>query len=184
MALLKTPVKESGFHAPDFSLKGTDGKTYSLADCMGERGLVVMFICNHCPYVKAVIGRLVEDCRTLQEKGVGCVAVMPNDTESYPQDSLENMKIFAKEHDFVFPYLIDETQEVAKAYGAVCTPDIYGFDRDGVLQYRGRVDSAGPDEATTETKRELREAMLAVAETGKTADEQFPSMGCSIKWRA
>lgn len=184
MALLETPTKESGFRAPDFTLTGVDGKAYGLNDCMGDRGLVVMFICNHCPYVKAVIDRLVEDCRALQEKGVGCVAIMSNDAVAYPQDSLENMKVFAKQHGFPFPYLIDETQEVARAYGAVCTPDIYGFDKEGDLQYRGRVDSAGPGEATTETKRELRQAMLAVAETGQTEDEQFPSMGCSIKWRA
>lgn len=183
MALLKTPAKDSGLHAPDFSLKGTDGKTYTLGDCMGEKGLVVIFICNHCPYVKAVINRLVADCKVLQGKGIGCVAIMPNDTASYPDDSFERMQGFAREHDFSFPYLIDETQEVANAYGAVCTPDIYGFDAEGVLQYRGRVDSAGPNEATPDTVRELREAMLQMIKTGAAPEKQHPSMGCSIKWK-
>lgn len=183
MALLKTPAKDTGFHAPDFSLKGTDGKIYTLNDCMGEKGLLVMFICNHCPYVKAVINRLVADCKVLQEKGIGCVAIMPNDTKSYPADSFENMKVFAADHDFSFPYLVDETQEVANAYGAVCTPDIYGFDAAGLLQYRGRVDSAGPNEAAPDTVRELREAMLQVIKTGRAPAEQYPSMGCSIKWK-
>lgn len=183
MALLETPEKDSGFHAADFNLKGTDGQMHTLESCMGENGLVVMFICNHCPYVKAVIHRLVEDCKQLQSKGIGCVAIMPNDTESHPQDSFDNMKIFAKSHGFTFPYVIDETQDIARAYGAVCTPDIYGFDADGALRYRGRVDSAGPNEAKPDTKRELLNAMSAVAEGGDGPDMQFPSMGCSIKWR-
>lgn len=183
MALLETPEKDSGFRAADFNLKGTDGKMHNLTDCMGDNGLVVMFICNHCPYVKAVIHRLVTDCKELQKAGIGCVAIMPNDTGNYPQDSFDNMKIFARSNGFTFPYLIDETQEIARAYGAVCTPDIYGFDTNGVLQYRGRVDSAGPNEAKPDTRRELLDAMLAVTEGRKTPDEQFPSMGCSIKWK-
>lgn len=183
MALLETPEKDRGFRAAPFNLKGTDGKMHNLADCMGDKGLVVMFICNHCPYVKAVIHRLVEDCKQLQDKGIGCVAIMPNDTLNYPQDSFDNMKIFAKSNGFTFPYLLDETQGIARAYDAVCTPDIYGFDADGVLQYRGRVDSAGPNEAKPDTKRELLTAMTAVAEDVKVPDEQFPSMGCSIKWK-
>jgi peroxiredoxin len=168
----------------DFSLKGTDGRTQGLADIKGENGTLVMFICNHCPYVKAVIDRLNDDCRALQEAGIGCVAVMPNDTATYPADSFENMQAFAKAHGLVFPYVIDETQEVARAYGAVCTPDLFGFNREGELQYRGRVDSAGSRAPTGSEKRELREAMLAVAKTGKGPAEQIPSVGCSIKWRS
>lgn len=184
MALLETPKKDTGFKAKDFSLKGTDGKTYSWDDVKGENGTLVMFICNHCPYVKAVIERLVEDCKALQGEGIGCVAIMPNDTKNHPADSFENMQIFAAEHGFTFPYLIDETQETAKAYGAVCTPDLFGFDNHDVLQYRGRVDSAGAKEVPgADTRRELRDAMLAVARTGEAPDEQYPSMGCSIKWR-
>lgn len=183
MALMHTPQKNNDFKAVDFSLKGTDGKTHTLQSCMGEKGLVVMFICNHCPYVKAVIERLVADCRELQKSGIGCVAIMPNDTANYPEDSFDNMKLFARSHGFTFPYLIDETQAVARAYDAICTPDLFGFDAAGRLQYRGRVDSAGPKEAKPDTKRELREAMLAVAKTGSVPSEQFPSMGCSIKWK-
>jgi len=166
-----------------FSLRGTDGKTHTLDDVRGEAGTLVMFICNHCPYVKGVIGRLVEDCRALQAEGIGCVAIMPNDVETYPADSFDNMVRFAAEHAFTFPYLIDETQDVALAYGAVCTPDLFGFDRNGKLKYRGRVDSAGSKPATGGEKRELREAMLMMARTGKAPSEQIPSIGCSIKWR-
>ena len=183
MALLQTPQPQEGFRAPDFRLRGVDGKTWSLSDCPGEKGLLVMFICNHCPYVKAVIRRLAEDCAALQKAGVGCVAIMPNDTKKYPADSFDNMKAFAAEHGFTFPYLIDETQDTARAYGAVCTPDLFGFNAAGELRYRGRVDSAGPKEAGPDTRRELREAMLAVAMTGRGPDAQFPSMGCSIKWK-
>ncbi len=183
MALLQTPQKEPAFSAPDFNLKGTDGKMHTLTSCRGPRGLLVMFICNHCPYVKTVIGRLTADAAALQKAGIGCVAIMPNDTEKYPADSFENMALFAKEHGFTFPYLIDETQDIARAYGAVCTPDLFGFNADGRLEYRGRVDSAGPKEAAPDTKRELREALLAIAETGKGPATQVPSMGCSIKWR-
>lgn len=184
MALLETPQKDNSFKAIDFDLPGTDGQSHSLHACMGEKGLVVMFICNHCPYVKAVIARLVADCKILQEEGIGCVAIMPNNTETHPADSFDNMKIFAEQNGFTFPYLIDETQDIARAYGAVCTPDIFGFNADGTLCYRGRVDSAGPKEAGAGTKRELLEAMRQVAATGQGPAEQFPSMGCSIKWRA
>jgi peroxiredoxin len=183
MALLHTPEKDDSFQAPDFKLKNIDGRELSFADIKGEKGTVIMFICNHCPYVKAVIQRLAEDCKILQDKGIGCAAIMPNDTQNYPDDSFDNMKIFAESHGFTFPYLIDETQDVAKAYGAICTPDIFGFNADGVLQYRGRVDSAGPNEADADTVRELREAMLKIAETGTGPAGQKPSMGCSIKWR-
>lgn len=167
----------------DFHLKGTDGRSYSLADVKGKNGTLVMFICNHCPYVKGVIGRLVEDIRALQAEGIGAVAIMSNDTVNYPDDSFDNMKRFAKQHGFIFPYVIDETQEIANAYGAVCTPDLFGFNRDGKLAYRGRVDSAGSRPASGSEKRELREAMLEIARTGKGPTEQIPSVGCSIKWR-
>lgn len=167
----------------DFSLKGTDGRTYALADVKGENGTVVMFICNHCPYVRGAIDRLVDDMRALGKAGVSAVAIMPNDVAAYPADSFDNMKAFAKDHGFGFPYLIDETQEVARAYGAVCTPDLFGFNAEGALAYRGRVDSAGSRPPTGNEKRELRDAMLQVAETGKGPAEQTPSVGCSIKWR-
>lgn len=183
MALLETPEVEDSFTAPDFALKATDEKTYTFEEIKGENGTLILFICNHCPYVKAVIGRLVEDIKLLQQNGIGVAAIMPNDTKTHPADSFENMKVFARENGFTFPYLIDETQQVAKAYGAVCTPDIYGFNADDVMQYRGRVDSAGPNEAKPDTKRELREAMLQIAEAGEGPAEQFPSMGCSIKWK-
>jgi len=167
----------------DFSLKGTDGRMHSLADVKGENGTVVMFICNHCPYVKGVIDRLVEDVKAMQAEGIGAVAIMSNDTANYPDDSFDNMKVFAQKHGLVFPYVIDETQEIARAYGAVCTPDLFGFNRDGKLEYRGRVDSAGSRPATGSEKRELRDAMIQIARTGKGPAEQVPSVGCSIKWR-
>lgn len=183
MALLQTPSIDDAFQAPDFTLKNIDGSMKSFAEVKGDKGTVIAFICNHCPYVKAIVERLVQDFKTLQDEGIGCVAIMPNDTENYPQDSFENMKVFAEQHGFTFPYLIDETQEVARAYGAVCTPDLFGFNADGSLQYRGRLDSAGPNPADSNTKRELLEAMRRIAEIGAGPHEQMPSMGCSIKWR-
>ncbi len=185
MALLQTPVKNENFHAPAFSLKNIDGKTLTLDDVRGKNGTLVMFICNHCPYVKGIVERLVEDCKALEKEGIGCVAVMPNDVENYPDDSFENMQKFAKKHGFTFPYLIDDTQSTARAYGAVCTPDFFGFNARGRLEYRGRIDSAGPNPANDQTARELREAMLHVARTGEAPPaRQFPSMGCSIKWKS
>ncbi|MGB4107888.1 MAG: thioredoxin family protein [Alphaproteobacteria bacterium] len=184
MALLHTPTKDNSFYAAPFSLKDVSDKTLSWDSVKGENGTLVMFICNHCPYVKGVIDRLVEDCKILQKAGIGCVAIMPNDTENYPDDSFENMQKFAKKHGFTFPYVIDETQQTAKAYGAVCTPDLFGFNAEGRLEYRGRVDSAGPNPANDGTVRELREAMLQVAETGKAPAKQTPAMGCSIKWKS
>lgn len=166
-----------------FSLRGIDGKTHTLDGVRGEAGTLVMFLCNHCPYVLGVIDPLVGDCRALQAEGIGCVAVMPNDTKAYPADSFDNMVRFAQKHGFTFPYLIDETQEVARAYGAVCTPDLFGFNRDGMLKYRGRVDSAGSRPATGNERRELREAMTMIAQKGEGPSNQMPSMGCSIKWR-
>jgi peroxiredoxin len=183
MALMHTPTKDSSFYAAPFSLKDVSGKTLSWDDVKGQKGTLVMFICNHCPYVKAVIDRLVEDCKELQAAGIGCVAVMPNDTENYPDDSFENMQKFAKKHGFTFPYLIDETQATARAYDAICTPDLFGFNAEGRLEYRGRVDSAGPNPANDSTVRELRDAMLQVAKTGTAPAKQSASMGCSIKWK-
>ena len=183
MVLLHTPEKTNDFKAVDFRLKGIDGAFHTLESCRDEKGLLVMFICNHCPYVKAVIERLVNDCRELKKAGVGCVAIMPNDTKNYPEDSFDNMKLFARSHGFTFPYLIDETQKTARAYNAVCTPDFFGFDASGALQYRGRIDSAGAKEARPDTRRELLDAMLDIARSGRAPAQQFPSMGCSIKWK-
>lgn len=154
-----------------------------MQDCAGPGGLLVMFICNHCPYVKAINYKLVRDARDLQACGVRCVAIMPNDTELYPQDSLENMRKVALELGYPFPYLIDESQDVAKAYGAVCTPDFFGYNANLQLQYRGRMDESGARKDSGEVRRELFLAMKQVAETGKGPEHQVPSMGCSIKWR-
>ena len=181
MAAMTTPVCDFGWKAVDFRLEGTDGETYTLADCAGERGTLVMFLCNHCPFVKAVIDRIVGDVDALKSHGIGAVAIMPNDTEAYPADSFENMRLFGSQHGFGFPYLIDRTQDVARAYDAACTPDFFGFDRDLGLQYRGRLD-ASRMEPVPDARRELLEAMIQVAETGRGPEEQLPSMGCSIKW--
>jgi len=183
MVLMETPVCEFGLDAIDFNLKGTDGKRWSLNDCRGENGTLVMFICNHCPYVKAILDRLIDDTRKLQEFGVTSVAIMPNDTRAYPDDRFENMVEVAKQQQFPFPYLIDETQGVARTYGAVCTPDFFGYNRDLKLQFRGRLDASGMKPAPEGSRRELLEAMQEIARTGKGPKQQIPSMGCSIKWR-
>ncbi|MFQ5954931.1 MAG: thioredoxin family protein [Kiloniellales bacterium] len=180
---VETPICDFGWKAPDFSLKGVDGRTYSLDDVRGRNATLVMFICNHCPYVRAVIDRVVAECRALAEHGVGAIAVMPNDTVAYPADSFDNMNAFARQHDFPFPYVIDETQSVAQAYDAACTPDFFGFDRDLGLQYRGRLDVSRL-EPVPGARRELYEAMVQIAESGEGPREQIPSMGCSIKWKA
>lgn len=151
---------------------------------MGEKGLLVMFICNHCPYVQAVLDRIIRDTRELKALGVHSVAIMSNDPTDYPEDSFENMKRVAQEHDFPFPYLLDETQAVAKAYGAVCTPDFFGYNAAGELQYRGRLDASRKEAAPVDARRDLFEAMRQVAETGRGPEDQVPSMGCSIKWVA
>lgn len=176
-----TPVCEFNQAAPDFNLKGVDGKQHSLASLRGENGLLVMFICNHCPYVKSIIDRIIRDAKELKALGVNAVAIMSNDPSDYEEDSFENMGKIAEEMDFPFPYLIDETQEVAKAYGAVCTPDFFGYNKDLGLQYRGRLDESRK-ESVANAKRDLFEAMKEVAATGKGPTEQIPSMGCSIKW--
>ena len=184
MVSLETPVCDFGRPAVDFSLPGVDGRTWTLQDCRGEKGLLVMFICNHCPYVKAVRDRIVRDARELKEKyGINSVAIMSNDPSDYPEDSFENMKQVAEEFDFPFPYLLDESQEVAKAYGAVCTPDFFGYNADLELQYRGRLDESRKEAAAPDVRRDLFEAMVQVAETGQGPAEQIPSMGCSIKWK-
>ena len=168
--------------APDFDLLGVDGKRRNLAAVRGPNGLVVMFICNHCPYVKAVIDRIVRDCRDLSAQGVGSVAVMSNDPTEYPEDSFENMKRIAHEKGFPFPYLLDETQEVARAYGAACTPDFFGFNAGLELQYRGRLDASRRDPVPN-ARRELFEAMVQIANSGIGPKEQIASIGCSIKWK-
>ena len=168
--------------APDFDLPGVDGARHTPATAKGPKGLVVMFICNHCPYVKAVIDRIMRDCRDLAAEGVGSIAVMSNDPTDYPEDSFDNMRRIARDKGFPFPYVIDETQEVAKAYGAACTPEFFGFDASLELKYRGRLD-ASRREAAPNAKRELYEAMLQVARTGSAPTEQIASIGCSIKWK-
>lgn len=182
MALTQTDICDFGWKARDFSLEGVDGKTYSLADVRGRAGTLVVFICNHCPYVREVIGRLVEEAKALDAIGIGTIAIMPNDRRSYPEDSFDNMKAFARQHGFTFPYVIDETQAVARAYEAQCTPDFFGFNAKDELQYRGRLDAGRPG-APARGRRELFEAMTQVAQTGEGPREQTASMGCSIKWR-
>lgn len=180
---VETPICNFGWQAPDFTLPGVDGKSYSLAEIKGARGTLVVFICNHCPYVKAVIDRLVRDARELQALGIGVVAISSNDAVTYPEDSFDNMKRFAAQHRFTFPYLYDENQDVAHAYDAVCTPDFFGFDAVLGLQYRGRLDASRKDAGPPDLRRDLYLAMKQVAETGKGPSEQIPSMGCSIKWK-
>ena len=177
------PVCDFGWKAVDFRLEGVDGASHALADVRGENGVLVMFICNHCPYVRSVIDRIVRDVGDLKGKGIGAVAIMSNDTEAYPADSFENMKAFAARPGFDFPYVIDRDQAVARAYDAVCTPDFFGFNKDLELQYRGRLDESKTT-AVEGARRELYEAMCAVAATGRGPEAQISSMGCTIKWRA
>ena len=173
-----------GTPAPEFRLPGTDGRTSALADVAGEKGMVIVFICNHCPYVKAVIDRLVADARLLLAEGIGFAAICSNDAKDYPEDSFANMKRFAEAHNFPFPYLHDETQAVARAYGAVCTPDYFGYGKDLKLKYRGRLDEGRTAPPPAGARRELVEAMRAIAATGAAPADQIPSIGCSIKWKA
>jgi len=177
-----TPICDFGWKAPDFLLADPSGRVHTLAGVRGAKGALVMFICNHCPYVRAVAGRLARDVRELQVLGIGAIAIMSNDYRRYPDDAPEQMTAFAREHDFSFPYVIDEGQEVARAYDAVCTPDVFGFDATLGLQYRGRIDDSGM-RANPSARRELFEAMSLVAATGRGPAEQQPSVGCSIKWR-
>lgn len=178
-----TPICDFGWKAVDFALPGIDGKTLNLADLRGPNGTLIMFICNHCPYVKAIAGRLVEECKALSALGIGIAAIMPNDTKAYPEDDLPHMREFAAKHGFFFPYLLDETQAVARAYGAVCTPDFFGFNEGLELQYRGRLDESRTT-LVPNARRDLFLAMKQVAETGRGPADQIPSMGCSVKWRS
>ena len=167
----------------EFSLKGTDEKVYNLQQFRGSKGLVVMFICNHCPYVKAISKEIGETAAELKKYQINVVAIMSNDTLNYPDDSFDNMKIFAKQNNFMFPYLIDESQEVAKNFGAVCTPDFFGYNSKNELQYRGRLRQLKDLKPAINSKNELLEAMIEVSKSGRGPKEQFPSMGCNIKWK-
>ncbi len=180
---METPLCDFGQKPFDFKLKAIDGKTYGLKDVQGSKGTLIMFICNHCPYVKAIATRLAADVAELQKMGVGVIAINSNDPDTYPEDSFDNMKIFAAQNGFTFPYAVDETQSVAKQYGAVCTPDFFGYNANTELQYRGRLD-ASRKEAAPGARRDLLEAFKQIVATGKGPQEQHPSMGCSIKWKS
>jgi peroxiredoxin len=172
-----------GMTAPDFELLGTDGRRHRLTDLRGAKAILVMFICNHCPYVKAVLDDIIGDARELATRGIASVAIMPNDTEAYPDDSFDNMKRIAAAKKFPFPYLIDESQGVARAYGAVCTPDFFGFNAALELQYHGRIYPVRNLQRVPGSPRELFDAMVATAKTGRGPGTQHASMGCSVKWR-
>ncbi|MFL2899850.1 MAG: thioredoxin family protein [Candidatus Pelagibacterales bacterium] len=185
MVALTTPICDFGWIAPEFDLPGVDGKSYSLSDVKGINGTLVMFICNHCPYVKSVIHRIVEDVSILSKEGIGIIAIMSNDVNDPKyghEDSFENMKLFSSNNDFFFPYVYDETQETGRNYNAVCTPDFFGFNSSNELQYRGRLEES-KIEIIPNARKELLEAMLQIAKTGNGPQEQIPSIGCSIKWR-
>ena len=182
MALTKTPICDFGKKAENFELNSTDNKIISLNDVKGENGTLIMFICNHCPYVKAVIDDIVDDCKNLENEGIKSVAIMSNDTKNYPDDSFENMIKFAEKHRFIFPYLIDETQAVAKTYDAVCTPDFFGYNNNLELQYRGRIRELKDLKTVKDGKSDLLLGMKMIAKTGKGPEKQIPSMGCNIKW--
>ena len=179
-----TPVCDFGWKAPEFSLPATNGQTYALADLSGPNGTLIMFICNHCPYVLAVIDRICRDARDLQSHGIGVAAICSNDAIAYPADSFEKMQEMAQAQNFPFLYLHDGDQTVARAWGAACTPDFFGLNSAGELQYRGRLDASGRDPAPEGARRELFEAMVQIAQSGSGPREQTPSIGCSIKWRA
>ena len=183
MASLQPPICDFGWNAIDFDLPGVDGKRHSLASARGPKGLLVMFICNHCPYVKAVLDRIVRDAAELKTLGIGSIAIMSNDPTDYPEDSWDHMVQVANQMDFPFPYVLDESQAIAKAYGAVCTPDFFGFNGDLKLQYRGRLDESRKEAAPANVRRDLFEAMKQVALTGNGPKDQIASIGCSIKWR-
>ena len=182
MALTKTPICDFGKKAENFQLNSTDNKVISLNDIKGENGTLIMFICNHCPYVKAVVKDIVQDCKKLETNGIKSVAICSNDVKNYPEDSFDNMIKFSKNHSFSFPYLFDETQEVAKNYNAVCTPDFFGYNKDLELQYRGRIRELKELKPVNKGDSDLKKAMKLVAETGNGPRVQIPSMGCNIKW--
>ena len=177
------PVCNFDMFAPNFNLTGVDGKQYSLESIRGENGTLIMFICNHCPYVIAILDRIIRDAKELQSFGVGVAAISSNDTLSYPEDSFENMKFNARENEFPFPYLYDETQDVARAFGAVCTPDFFGFNKYFKLQYRGRLDASRKESGQKNLRRDLFEAMKIISKTSVGPKNQIASMGCSIKWK-
>lgn len=177
------PICEFGWKAPAFELPGTDGGVHTLNGLMGPNGLLIMFLCNHCPYVRSITERLVQDISVLRDHGIGVAAICSNDALNYPQDSFANMKLFAADRGFDFAYLHDESQAVARAYDAVCTPDFFGFNNRFELQYRGRLDEGGRNQPPPGARRELREAMVLISKTGTGPPEQTPSMGCSIKWK-
>ena len=183
MVLKETPTCNFDEKAFDFKFIGTDEKIWTLTDCAGTNGTLIMFICNHCPYVKAIQSKLVEDARKLLEVGIKSVAIMSNDPQDYPEDSFENMKKISEKYNYPFPYLFDETQEVAKTYDAVCTPDFFGYNKSLELQYRGRFDETGMTPSKNKSNHDLLEAMIMVAKTSKGPQKQIPSMGCSIKWK-
>ena len=183
MALTKTPVCKFGKKAEDFKLKSINNKVISLNDIMGEKATLIMFICNHCPYVKAIIKDLAKDCKELSDDGINSVAIMSNDTKNYPEDSFDNMIKFADSNNFGnINYLFDETQEIARKYGAVCTPDFFGYNRKLELQYRGRFRELKDLKPVNNDDSDLKIAMRMVAQTQKGPDKQIPSMGCNIKW--
>jgi peroxiredoxin len=179
----QAPVCDFGWPAPEFELSDGNGRQFRLTDIRGPNGTLVMFICNHCPYVKAVAARIARDCDEMAQHGVSAIAVMPNDIATYPADAPDKMKLFAEQHGFAFPYVYDETQQVAQAYGTVCTPDFFGFNADLKLQYRGRLDESRRDTAPPDARRELFDAMVQIARTGEGPRDQIPSIGCSIKWK-
>jgi len=182
IALLSSPLCDFGKKIIDFSLKNVDEKIYTLNDLIGSNGTLVMFICNHCPYVKAIITKLVTTTRELEKIGINSIAIMPNDFIKYPEDNFENMCIFSKKHKFNFPYLIDESQKVAKDFGAVCTPDFFGYNREGLLNYRGRISEMNNLKFVNE-KNELLNAMTMISKTNRGPKIQYPSAGCSVKWK-
>ena len=184
MAAASPPVCDFGWKAPDFTLSATDGRVLGLEDVAGPNGTLIMFICNHCPFVLAVLDRMIRDAKDLAPLGVGVAAICSNDATTHPDDSFENMARMAEDHAFPFPYLHDEDQSVARAYDAVCTPDFFGFNGASELQYRGRLDASRGTAGPVDLRRDLFEAMREVAETGQGPREQVPSMGCSIKWKA
>jgi peroxiredoxin len=183
MVSLEPPICDFGKKAHNFELPGIDGRSWSLQQCMGQTGLLVMFICNHCPYVKAIRERIIRDTLELKRFGIESVAIMSNDIIAFPEDSFENMKRIAEQYSYGFPYLLDESQEVAKSYDAVCTPDFFGYNADYELHYRGRLDASRKETAPTDCRRDLFEAMKQIAETGKGPQQQISSIGCSIKWK-
>ena len=182
MTLTKTPVCDFGKKAENFKLKSIDNKIISLNDVVGKKATLIMFICNHCPYVKAVIKDLAKDCNDLKNEGVNTIAIMSNDVKTHPDDSFDNMIKFSKNNNFDFPYLIDETQEIAKKYGAVCTPDFFGYNKNLELQYRGRIRELKNLKSVKSDESDLFKAMKQIIKTNTGPKEQIPSMGCSIKW--